>query len=200
MNGRFLLLRHARTAWNAARRIQGQTDVPLSTDGLRMAGAWAEVLRDRNFDALLSSDLSRAVETARIISGSRQLPHLRDARLREQDWGRWVGLTTSEVTTSPEYEAQEHRGWDFQPPDGEGRREVLARALAALRDAAVARPGRTWLVVSHQGVLKALVYHLSDHDFMPGGTPIYDRQYRLREVLLENGTFRLLGPGEVLPE
>jgi len=204
MTTRFLLLRHARTSWNAQKRIQGQTDIPLSAEGRAMAAAWAAALRSAAFDALLTSDLSRAVETATLVAVGRGLEPRIDARLREQDWGRWVGLTTTEVIASPEYAAQSLRGWDFRPPDGEDRRQVLARALESLTLAAAAGPGRTWLVVTHQGVLKALAHHLAGSDFrLPtdgtGEHPIYDKAYRLRVVEYEDGAFRLAGDGEDLP-
>ena len=197
---RFLLLRHAQSEWNAVGRIQGATDIRLSRDGRSMAAMWAEVMTGVEFDAVLHSDLCRAAETARIVTGERraEMPRLTDTRLREQDWGAWVGKSLPEIAAGKDFATQTARGWEFRPPQGESRREVLDRATAALVDAGTAHPGRTWLVVSHQGVIKALVYHLSGHDMLPGNQ-LLDKRYRLYELLLKDGRLSYLGPRLELP-
>jgi probable phosphoglycerate mutase len=192
--GRFLILRHALTSWNQEKRIQGQTDIPLSDMGVAMARGWTEKLAGVSYDAVLTSDLSRAVQTGTILNMERnpECEVRADRRLREQDWGRWVGMSLPEVVASQEYEAQTRLGWDFRPPAGESRLDVLRRAMAALRDAAEDHPGRTWLTVSHQGVIKALIYHLRGHDMLPGHQ-LLDKRYRAHEILVDSDGLRLGG-------
>jgi probable phosphoglycerate mutase len=94
------LIRHGKTDWNALGKIQGQTDTLLNEEGLRQAKALAERLyrdADEKWDAIVSSDLSRARETARIIAERLQLPLLpSDARLRERGFGEIEGTTEDE--------------------------------------------------------------------------------------------------------
>jgi probable phosphoglycerate mutase len=86
-----------------------------------------------------------------------------DARLREQDWGQWTGRTMAQIRTTHRelFTQQERRGWSFCPPGGEERLDVLARARDALREAGRAWPQERLLVISHEGVLKCLIYHLA---------------------------------------
>ena len=171
---RFAFMRHALTEWNKVKKIQGQTDTILAPEGLRQAVLWARRLSTQNghlplFDRLLCSDLSRARKTADIINEALGLPLHTDSRLREQDWGDWVGLTAQLLYQDfPEAVAeQEAAGWDFRPPAGESRRDVLHRGREAFFDAARRWPGETILIVSHGGMMKCIFYHLLEHVLVP---------------------------------
>ena len=165
----FGIMRHATTVWNQEKRIQGQARTVLSSDGIDEAVAWARALRYYGWTRLVCSDLTRARHTADIVNESLRLPLEEDARLREQDWGDWVGRSIREIRRDEgvDLRAMENLGWDFRPPDGESRREVLTRALAALRDAAERHPGERVLVITHLGVIKCVVYRLMGRDFLP---------------------------------
>jgi broad specificity phosphatase PhoE len=91
-----LLVRHGETDWNADGRLQGQTDRPLSDFGRRQAKLLAEVLQGEELQAIYSSDLARARETAEIVAERLRLPVVLDPDLREKDWGTWEGLTAVE--------------------------------------------------------------------------------------------------------
>ncbi|EGJ51353.1 histidine phosphatase family protein [Desulfocurvibacter africanus] len=196
---RFLLMRHAPTAWNQERRIQGQCDTPLSPGGLDLARSWALVLRNHEFQAVLTSDLRRAQETVEAVTNGKELPSMADPRLREQDWGQWTGLLLSDLTANEEFKAQAEQGWNFRPPEGESRRQVLHRALAALEDAGHRWPGQNVLVVTHQGVIKCLLYHAQSHPMLPGN-PLLEKGYRLYLLDLEEQGLFLRGAGWPLPE
>jgi broad specificity phosphatase PhoE len=136
-----LLVRHGETDWNADGRLQGQTDRPLSDFGRRQAHKLAEELADEPLEAIYSSDLVRARETAEIVEGRLGLPVTIDAGLRERDWGSWEGLT-----------AVERDRVEFV---GESTEEHQERILRALRRIAEHHPGAgSVLVVTHGGSMR----------------------------------------------
>jgi probable phosphoglycerate mutase len=165
----FGLIRHAPTLWNNEKRIQGQQDSPLTEAGKRRADAWGKLLQNRQWDRLLSSDLGRALQTATIINRRLGLPLESDPRLREQDWGRWAGETLGDLAKKYRdvLDEQVAYGWEFRPPQGENRISVCKRGMRALSDAARKWPGLTHLVVSHEGLIKCLIYHLLNRRFIP---------------------------------
>ncbi len=166
---RFGILRHARTEWNAAGRIQGHRDSPLIPDGERRAAAWGAGLADLGWDHLLTSDQGRAVATADRINAVLKLPVAADPRLREQHWGDWAGMTLSEIAEAhPEaLQAARTAGWRFLPPGGEEREAVWERSREALVEAAGRWPGARVLVVTHSGVIRSLIYRLLGRRFLP---------------------------------
>jgi broad specificity phosphatase PhoE len=159
---RAALMRHAPTEWNRQGRIQGHRDSPLTPAGRRLAGAWALRLAEFDFHRVVTSDLGRARETAALLTHGRPLPLDADARLREQDWGAWTGMRMSAIRQRfpRELEHQERQEWRFRPPGGESRGEVAARGAAVLMALAVRWPGQRVLLVTHEGFMKCLLYHL----------------------------------------
>jgi probable phosphoglycerate mutase len=174
---RFGLIRHAQTRWNREKRIQGQSDSPLTSEGKRHAARWGQLLKPLGWDRILASDTGRARATAELINTALRIALTTDDRLREQDWGQWAGKTIPGLKTdsSNELKAQENAGWAFCPPGGEDRRQVQQRSLALLLDAAVKWPGDNILVVTHEGVIKSLIYHLSGRKFLATEPPILKR-------------------------
>lgn len=136
-----LLVRHGETDWNADGRLQGQTDRPLSDFGRRQARQLADELADEELEAIYSSDLSRARETAEIVAERLELPVVLDPDLREKDWGTWEGLT-----------AVERDRVEFV---GESTGEHGERILRALRRISERHPGDgRVLVVTHGGSMR----------------------------------------------
>lgn len=166
---RFGLLRHAATAWNQAKRIQGRSDLPLCEQGRAEAAAWEERLRHLPWDRLVSSPLVRARETADRINQTLKLPLEIDPRLGEQSWGEWEGreLAWIETRLAATSRGPATQGWTFRPPGGESRSQVWRRSQAALVALSRRYPGETLLVVTHGGVLKSLTYRLYRRAFMP---------------------------------
>jgi probable phosphoglycerate mutase len=159
----FYLMRHAPTEWNAAGRIQGQNDSPLTGKGRQWAAGWGVQLVDLNLQQVLSSDTGRALATAHHLNQTLNLPLSRDARLREQDWGDWTGCSMADIRTrhGARFRQEEARGWEFCPPGGESHLDVLSRARQALLKAGRKWPRKRLLVVTHEGLMKCLVYHLA---------------------------------------
>ena len=171
---RFGLLRHAQTLWNREKRIQGQNDSPLTNEGKRQAAKWRDILNPIFWDRIIASDTGRAFETATRINGLLQIPLTTDKRLREQNWGQWTGKTVREIKRDqPQVLAEQIRaGWKFCPPDGEDRMSVAERSQDALREAAGHWSGETILIVTHEGVIKSLIYHFSGRKFLPEEPPL----------------------------
>ena len=162
---RFALLRHAKTEWNLKKRIQGQDDSPLTQEGEAQAKDWGRILSDFQWDRIITSDTGRAIKTASLVNLSLIIPVVNDPRLREQDWGRWTGMTLALIEKKePDYlEEQLAKVWDFCPPEGENRRSVLERSLLALKQAHIRYTGETILIVTHEGVIKCLISHLKEN-------------------------------------
>lgn len=117
----------------------------------------------------MCSGLERARETAAILNEKLKLDVIEDERLNEMDWGNWTGLDKSGLKKKGKLvTAQERKGFGFRPEQGESRDELLMRACDALIDLAAGHPGQSVLVVTHNGVLKALAYALSGLEYLPG--------------------------------
>jgi broad specificity phosphatase PhoE len=141
--------------WNAERRFQGQSDIPLDETGLAQADRAARLLAALRPDMIVSSDLSRASATAAPLARLTGLEVILDKDLRERAGGRWEGLNDAEIRAQyPEA----HRTWD--PPDGEVSATVADRVAAAMQRvvAAVAervdRADGLAVVVSHGAAIR----------------------------------------------
>ena len=177
---RFGLIRHAQTDWNREKKIQGHSDSPLTANGKKQASSWGQRLLQFPWGRLLASDTGRALTTAERINTFLNIPLETDPRLREQDWGDWVSKTIPQIQTEAYQvlEEQINAGWNFCPPGGESRGSVLKRSQEALMEAAARYPGDNLLVVTHEGVVKGLIYHLCGRKFLPT-EPRLLQSYRL---------------------
>lgn len=157
----FYLIRHGETVFNAESRIQGQSDAPLSERGRRQAEAVADALADAPIDAIFSSPLRRALETASCLAAKLSLPIRTDPRLMELNAGVFEGRLRSELEaeSSPEFLQWLAGGDEFTIPGGESRRQLAQRGGDALR-ALAAEGYRTTVVVTHGGWLSATLKSL----------------------------------------
>lgn len=156
MATRICLVRHGETAWNAERRLQGHTDIPLNDTGLVQARATAASLAAERFDAAYSSDLTRARQTAAAIAERCGLELAFDAALRERHYGSFQALTYDEARTRfpDDYHRFETRDPEFTFPEGgESLRQFAARIHGTLEGIARRHPDGTVLIVTHGGVL-----------------------------------------------
>lgn len=158
MTTRLCLVRHGETAWNAEHRVQGQLDVPLNALGLAQALAVAKVLGAERYDAIYSSDLSRAQRTAQPTASLLSLQILSDKDLRERHYGIFERLTYAEVKQRypQDYARFEAREPEYDFRSGEGLRAFHERSMACLRRIAAAHAGGEVLVFTHGGVLDNL--------------------------------------------
>jgi broad specificity phosphatase PhoE len=155
-----ICVRHGRTAWNAGRRFQGHTDVPLDEEGRAQATALGALLARERIDAAVSSDLTRAAETARIVLGDRATPLRLDPDWREMRFGTWEGLTWDEIVASdPRIDpAAATTVRTYDPPGGETFDALSERVRRAADNALAGVPeDGTVLVATHAGPLHALL-------------------------------------------
>lgn len=157
---RIILIRHGETAWNAERRLQGHIDIALNAEGERQAQALASALTGERFDAIVSSDLRRANQTAIAVAQLHHLPVSTDPALRERCYGAFEGLLYSEIEQRypAEFAAWQARDVDSAVPDGERKaetfRQFYQRAVGSMLAWADKYRGGTLALVAHGGVLE----------------------------------------------
>lgn len=156
---RVLILRHGQSEWNAEGRWQGQADIELTDHGREQARLAAGLVASEcpPFEAVVSSDLARAAETADIVAGVLGCTNRhRDPRWRENHAGEWQGLTADEIRAQwPGYLENDRRAPSFETVES-----TIARTFQALTTIARRHTGGCVLVVSHGGVLRVLRHHL----------------------------------------
>jgi broad specificity phosphatase PhoE len=147
--------RHGQTDFNVAGRFQGQSDVPLNDIGRGQAAEAARRLAEFNPELIVSSDLSRAAETADSLSRLVGFETVRDPRLRETAFGDWEGSTRAEVAvTWPSELAEWVSGADVAPPGGESRSQSGARVAGAITSIVEESTVDTIAIVAHGAVLR----------------------------------------------
>jgi probable phosphoglycerate mutase len=162
MSTRVFLVRHGATALTAEDRFSGAEGVDLSDQGRAQAERLGERLHGEGISAVFSSPLSRAMETARIISKGWPVTPVPVDGLREIAHGHWEGLQRKEVEEkfAAEYLMWEEDPFACAPAGGESGVEVLARALPALRKIIDEHAGSKVLVVSHKATIRLLLCSL----------------------------------------
>ncbi|MEI7988045.1 MAG: histidine phosphatase family protein [Chloroflexota bacterium] len=147
----FWFVRHGQTDWNIEARYQGQQNIPLNEWGIQNANRLALELAGFPFNALYSSDLSRAVQTAQILSSPHGLQIIEDERLREIHLGIWEGLLFSDIEQKyPEYLIQRRQDANIPcAPEGENITFVAIRITSFMDEVALNYPKGKILVVTH---------------------------------------------------
>lgn len=155
---RVVFWRHGRTEWNRVGRFQGQQDIALDPSGVRQAAEAAAVLRFLAPDAIVSSDLSRALQTGSALAEATGLRIGQDKRLRETFAGAWEGQTFTQIA---EQDAPLLAAWSagvgsVRASGGETRIDVGSRVADAVTEAVGGLPaGGTLVAVSHGGAIRA---------------------------------------------
>ncbi len=189
---RFGLIRHAETLWNREKRIQGHLDSELTPAGRRHARAMGDRLKTFPWNRCICSDLARARATAALVNGFLGVPITSEAGLREQSWGGWSGRTLAQIKDElpQRMNGLSADGWRFCPPGGEDRIGVWERGRRALTAAARKWPGATILVVTHEGLIRCLVYRLLQRRFLPTEPPIL-KPAHLHWLVCRQGTLAI---------
>lgn len=164
---RLHLVRHGQTDWNLEGRWQGQADVALNDRGREQAQLSAQKLAAIPLEAIYTSDLVRAVETAREIARLNPAPLWLEPRLREIHQGEWQGLRVEEIQArfAQAYNRRRLDPLAVAAPGGETTQQVRDRALAAVRDLVARHPQGNVAVVSHGYTLAVLLTHFQKLPF-----------------------------------
>lgn len=197
----FYIIRHGQTDWNAQGRWQGSADIPLNDSGRLQARQLAARLRAQRlaFDAIYSSDLQRAWETATLVASTlggaaQPLP-----ALREIDVGAWSGLTHAEVKTHfPELLARFESGEDVpRGGNGETFSQLYQRVVGAVEHLAIERRGQTLALVSHGGPVRALLLHAARGEVGALPRPLHIGNTALSVVVREAMGWRILAVNDM---
>ncbi|WP_297055735.1 histidine phosphatase family protein [Thermosulfurimonas sp.] len=152
----FLLLRHEETE-SPRGVLYGQRDVPLSSRGRRRTEKLVERLSRLPVEAVYSSDLSRALYGAELLSRRTGAPLFVTPLLREIDFGEWTGLSLSELLEIPEFAQRLATPEKISPPGGESLSQLFARASRMLDLIRRKHPGGLVVTFAHGGFNRALV-------------------------------------------
>lgn len=149
-------LRHGQTDWNIDFRLQGTTDIPLNETGRQQAREVAGLIRAADWDALITSPLSRAADTAAIVSGLALMPSAEvEPLLLERAFGVGEGLTYEEWS-------ERFRGLDVIP-GGETVVELADRVNLLLETLLTKHRGKRVLAVSHGALIRKVIEICSDY-------------------------------------
>jgi len=156
------LVRHGETLWNREKRLQGALDSPLTALGQAQAAALGNALGAARVSRLCTSDLERALSTARAIGAVVKRPLRVDPRLRERNYGMFQGLTWTEIEAQhPEaYARLQARDPQFLPPGGETLVDFGERVIAVLTEIAESAAGERVAVIAHGGVVGIMYRHV----------------------------------------
>ena len=196
------IVRHGETDWNTEKRIQGQTDIELNENGVRLAELTSEGLKDVEYDYIFSSPLKRAYKTAEIIRGERTTEIVRDDRLKEMFFGEYEGTTKAErpadccITTL------------FKDPGNyvaEGGAESLEnlteRAAAFLEEhifpVEATNPDAQNLLIGHGALNKALMSCLMHWDKKDFWGYVQQKNCTVTIVGIKDGNAEFVEPGKV---
>lgn len=197
-----LLIRHGETAWNAIRRLQGHLDIPLNVEGMRQAAALARAIEDEALDAVYSSDLLRARQTATAIAAPRGMEVRLDRGLRERCYGAFEGMLYAEIAARyPEaHAAWKARDIDARFPAGvhvaETMREFSERTVKTILRIVAEGGHRKIAIVCHGGVLECAYRAALDMDFAQARDfDIFNAS--INRFSSDGGSLRLLQWGDV---
>ncbi|MBA3383527.1 MAG: histidine phosphatase family protein [Actinobacteria bacterium] len=180
-----ILVRHGETDWNAQHRWQGHSDTELNDAGREQARRLAEGLG--RVDALYSSDLSRARETAEILAGTIGVEVRFDQRLRERGFGAWEGLTTEEIESSfPDEQRRWRAGIGAGAHNAEPFEAFAARVGSFVEEIGQRHVGEEVLVVAHGGTIRVVhalaagIDYVRDHRSIPAVANCSSSRYAFR--------------------
>lgn len=156
-----LLIRHGQTEWNVLGKYTGQSDIPLNATGRREAELLAKELEKNPPEAIISSDLKRSYETAKIVAAPFNMSVQMDSNLREINQGVWEGMYFPDIKAkyAAEFAAREKDPLTIAPPGGETIGQVRERVLTAVTNILRSYPGKRVAVVAHGLVLALIKAH-----------------------------------------
>ena len=175
---RLYIIRHGETEWNKVKRLQGQTDIPLAKEGIRLAKVTGEEMQHLPIDLAISSPLERALQTAQLLTEGRNVPILTDERIIEISFGEWEGECIFDSEALPKefrqlfYEDPMHC---IRPPKGETFADVCRRT-GEFYQSLLANPDyadKNILISTHGAAGRCLLsqFYEDKEDIWRGGVP-----------------------------
>lgn len=158
------LIRHGVTDWNYEFRAQGQTDIPLNDEGLRQAELLSRRMKNEEWDYIYSSDLTRALDTARAIGRVKDIEVKTDQRLREMNCGLIEGTTEQDRVGKWGY------AWSKLDLGIESTDSIITRGMDCITEISEKHPDQKILIVSHGALLgltlKKLIPHIDTEEHL----------------------------------
>ena len=161
------LTRHGETEWNIEKRLQGRGDSPLTENGIQRAKELRDRIKNIDIDVIYSSPIKRALNTANILRGNKNIDIVTDDRLMEMCFGDYEGKKIDIIQ-------KENPNWDIKlimqgnveicSPNGENLKEVRERISKLMNKIIAENIGKSILIVTHGITLKALMYYFKDED------------------------------------
>jgi probable phosphoglycerate mutase len=159
MEAKLILIRHAVTDWHGQKRVLGQYDVSLNDEGRRQADALSQALGGLPLEAIVSSPLARAIQTAEPLARRVSREAGTDPRLTDLRVGEWEGMTFEDLQKRDDYLAFQKDPLGVRIPGGETLEEARLRAVAAVEEAAQGLDGGLLAVVTHSDIVRFLTCH-----------------------------------------
>lgn len=196
---RFYITRHGETLWNTQKRMQGHKDSPLTELGISQAESLAGALKDVEFEAAYSSSSRRALQTARIIIGDRDVPVVPMDGLMEINLGVWEGMVFSEAEKL--YPEEFKNFWEhperYRTVGGESFEALIDRVGRTMETLARRHKAGNLLVVTHAVTLKAITTYIEKKEIKDLWTGAYIKQACLNLLEHEDGKWNPVIWGDI---
>ena len=192
---KLVIVRHGESLFNLTKQYTGQTDVPLTEKGISQAKITAKyILENYKIDEVYSSDLSRAINTAKPVSDPLGLKIKTDARLREINAGIWQGMYFKDVREKykEEYERYQSDITTQRTLGGEGLFDVQKRTFEAINDIVTANDGKTVMIATHNGPLMTIYTKLRGQSLNEAKSLSNNS---ITEIDYENGEYKIIKLG-----
>lgn len=193
------LTRHGETEWNIAGRIQGHKDSALTSLGERQAKWLGKKMNEVEIDIIISSSSGRAIQTAEIIRGDRNIKIIPNDKLREINIGVWEGKYHTEIAINyPE----EHRNfWNhphlYKPLGGETFLQLLTRISLEIEEIISKYEGKNILIVTHAVVLKGLMTYFENKELKDLWSGVFMKSTCLSIIEIEEGNRNIILKGDI---
>lgn len=190
------IVRHGKTYWNEERKIQGWADIDLTEEGREVAILSAEGMKDIHFDAIYSSPLKRANETAHILRGERTLPIIVDERIKEIGFGVLEGADFMKIRgdKTSKFASFFEKPEDYETPEGGESFEVVSERAAEFMAEIIEKhkDDERVMVVAHGAVNKAMMRYIRKNEIKDFWLGSLQKNCGVTIVKCENGTFDVI--------
>lgn len=195
---KLFIVRHAETEWNRNGRLQGWKNAPLTDKGKKQAKMLKDRLNNEPIDIAYSSPLGRTCDTADILLDGRDVPLIKDDRLKEINMGRWEGVKSEEVKEkNPDlYNTFWSRPDKYEPITGESYHELQERVLSGLNEIIKKHPGENILLISHGCATKIIMAYFESKPLKELWNPPKIKEASLSIVDVKDGKPNILLYGD----